>query len=180
MKCKYFLCSCLFLLLLMLTSISFGACNHTSLSSWRSDNSYHWKICNDCGEKVNKKSHSMKWKSLNSEKHYQKCSTCSRSTSSSAHSFSKATCTKPQTCKCGATKGSKLGHDKSSAWSSDSSRHYHVCSRCKGQFDSASHSSTWVYNSEKHYKQCSKCGYKSSVGNHNLGSDGVCTSKCRL
>ena len=62
---------------------------------------------------------------------------------SHTHKFSKATCTKPKTCKCGETEGKALGHDYKDGF----------CSRC----DEKDPSVTFTPIAEKFYKWTGKC-----------------------
>lgn len=172
----------------MFVSTANAACKHTSLSSWRSDNDSHWKLCNDCDEKVNKSSHSMKWQSISNEKHNQKCSVCARTTSSSKHSFSSATCTSAKKCKtCGQTNGKALGHNWKEvitkvATCSEKGKKYSYCTRCldktkETDVAKSDHvaSSKWTYESSYHYKLCTMCKQKisSTMESHNV-KNGVC------
>lgn len=98
----------------------------------------------------------------------------------------KQTCTKEgisrKRCKnCGTVlaefKLKKLGHSVSKTWSSDSSRHYKVCTRCKAQVNTSSHSEQWKYTSTQHYKACKVCKYRTSISSaHSFDSKGKC--KC--
>lgn len=67
------------------------------------------------------------------------------------HSYSNATCTKPATCSCGATKGTALGH----SWKGATCKIAKTCNRC-GQTEGSklNHS----YKNEK----CTMCGEKSA------------------
>ena len=67
------------------------------------------------------------------------------------HTYSKATCTKPATCSCGATTGSALGH----TWKSANCKTPKTCSICgKTEGLKADH----TYKNEK----CTMCGEKSA------------------
>ncbi len=77
--------------------------------------------------------------------------TSSKPTTTHTHSYSKATCTKPATCSCGATTGSTLGH----TWKSASCKKPKTCSTCGAtEGVKANHS----YKNEK----CTLCGEKSA------------------
>ena len=73
------------------------------------------------------------------------------SSSVHTHSYSNATCTKPATCSCGATKGTALGH----SWKGATCKIAKTCNRC-GQIEGSklNHS----YKNEK----CTMCGEKSA------------------
>lgn len=73
------------------------------------------------------------------------------SSSVHTHSYSNATCTKPATCSCGATKGTALGH----SWKGATCKIAKTCNRC-GQTEGSklNHS----YKNEK----CTMCGEKSA------------------
>ena len=110
------------------------------------------------------------------------------------HSFGAWTNTKEPTCTvngakkriCSRCKAEQVdviapfGHKESSKWSSESSYHYKICTVCKQKITStmSSHTSAWKYDLTQHYMECNVCAYKSSVGNHNLGSDGKCKNGC--
>lgn len=77
--------------------------------------------------------------------------TSSKPTTTHTHSYSKATCTKPATCSCGATSGSALGH----SWKNASCKTPKTCSTCGvTEGVKANHS----YKNEK----CTLCGEKSA------------------
>ena len=86
------------------------------------------------------------------------------------HSFKAATCTAPKTCSCGATEGSKLGHN----WSAATCTTAKKCSVC-GATDGSAKGHSWSAATCKTPKTCSICGVTSgSKSGHNY-SNGKCT-----
>ena len=70
-----------------------------------------------------------------------------------SHSYSAATCTDPQKCACGATTGTALGHD----WSTASCDEHAKCSRC-GKTDGKPLGHDWSAASCDEPAKCSRCG----------------------
>ena len=87
------------------------------------------------------------------------------------HSGGTATCTAKAICSmCSNPYGSTKAHSYSSAWKSDETNHWHICTTCNTQKDAlAKHSFSWVVDKPatedatglKHEK-CATCGYKRS------------------
>ena len=137
------------------------------------------KRCRDCGrtENIPAKGHnwSSSWTSDGSN-HWHKCTRCSAINGKAAHNWTTtkaATCTADGSKKCstcGSTATiSKLGHNWSTAWTSDNSKHWHKCTRCSATKDSASH--TWTYsniNAQTHDKKCNICGKTITKEAHNF------------
>ena len=118
--------------------------NHTALSGWASDETGHWKTCNDCGAIIEK----------------------------AAHSGGAATCAEAKRCEvCGEPYGelNPSNHTALSGWASDETHHWKDCADCNATgIDNAAHTfDEWIIDKEatvteaglKH-RTCSVCHYK--------------------
>jgi len=57
-----------------------------------------------------------------------------------------------------------LGHDYSSSWTTDTSDHWHKCTRCSSISSKGSHTSSgWKTSGTQHWKECTTCGYITSA-----------------
>ena len=121
--------------------------NHTHLSDWTSNETGHWKTCNDCGAIIEK----------------------------TAHSGGAATCTEAKKCEvCGQSYGEldPSNHTHLSDWASDETDHWKDCADCKAaDINKASHTyGDWIIDKEptateaglKH-RTCSVCHYKETA-----------------
>ena len=105
--------------------------NHTDLSDWTSDETGHWKTCNDCGAIIEK----------------------------AAHSGGAATCTEAKKCEiCGQSYGEldPNNHTHLSGWTSDETHHWKTCSACNTDIEKSAHSGGTATCTAK--KKCSICG----------------------
>ena len=118
--------------------------NHTHLSDWTSNETGHWKTCNDCGAIIEK----------------------------AAHSGGTATCTVKEVCTvCNQSYG-KLdanNHTSLSGWTSDETGHWKVCADCKAaDIDKSAHTyGDWIIDKEatateagSRHKVCTICNYE--------------------
>ena len=121
--------------------------NHTHLSDWTSNETGHWKTCNDCGAIIEK----------------------------TAHTGGAATCTEAKKCEvCGQSYGEldPSNHTHLSDWASDETDHWKDCADCKAaDINKASHTyGDWIIDKEptateaglKH-RTCSVCHYKETA-----------------
>ena len=82
------------------------------------------------------------------------------------HSYKAATCTAPKTCSCGATEGSKLGHN----WSAATCTTAKKCSVC-GATDGSAKGHSWSAATCTTPKKCASCGAtEGGVTDHNWKS----------
>ena len=156
---------------------------HTALSDWASDETGHWKTCNDCGAIIEK----------------------------AAHSGGTATCTAKKKCSiCGQTYGEldANNHTALSDWASDETHHWKTCSACNtdiektahtggtatctakmvctvcgepyGGFDTSNHTalSGWASDETHHWKTCSACNTDIEKYAHS-GGTATCTEAKR-
>ncbi len=201
---------------------------HSFESTWISDAGSHWHKCAYCNEisgiaahtgengkcsvcganydTQTKHDYDSTWYS-NAESHWHKCRDCGAISDTAAHSGGKATCTARAKCSvCGAEYGSLAQHSYSTAWSTDSSSHWHECSICGEAADTAAHSggkatctekakcstcgkeygslaehsygTAWYSDGSSHWRQCSSCGEKSDSSSHS-GGTATCTAKAK-
>ena len=124
----------------------FDASNHTALSDWASDETGHWKTCNDCGAIIEK----------------------------AAHSGGTATCTAKKKCEvCGQSYGepSPSNHAHLSDWASNETHHWKTCSACSTDIEKTAHTySEWqitqkatATESGTKCRECSVCHYKETA-----------------
>ena len=130
---------------------------HTALSDWASDETGHWKTCNDCGAIIEK----------------------------AAHSGGTATCTAKKKCSiCGQTYGEldANNHTALSDWASDETHHWKDCADCKAaDINKASHTyGDWIIDKEatateagSRHKVCTICNYETQT--ETIPSTGPCT-----
>ena len=136
--------------------------NHTALSDWTSDETGHWKTCNNCGAIIEKAAHTggaatctakkkcticgelygelnpsnhtalSDWK-FDETGHWKTCSACNTDIEKTAHSGGTATCSTKKKCK--------------------------VCGQSYGKLDANNHTSLsgWTSNETHHWKTCSAC-----------------------
>ena len=105
--------------------------NHTHLSDWASNETHHWKTCNDCGAIIEE----------------------------AAHSGGTATCTEAKKCEvCGEPYGelNPSNHTALSGWKFDESDHWKTCSACNTDIEKATHSGGAATCTAK--KKCTICG----------------------
>ena len=135
---------------------------HTALSDWASDETGHWKTCNDCGAIIEKAAHSggaatcaeakrceicgepygeldtnihtaiSDWKFDESD-HWKTCNDCGAIIEKVAHSGGAATCTKAKKCE--------------------------VCGQSYSEPDPSNHTalSGWIFDETGHWKVCADC-----------------------
>lgn len=114
--------------------------------SWQSDSSDHWKQCDTCGY-------------IGSGRAVHTWTTTSNPTCTAAGSRRCTTCGRTETI-------SALGHSWNSAWTTNGSNHWHVCTRCNATKDNAAHSWTTTKNAtctDAGTKKCTICGYTTSI-----------------
>ena len=120
--------------------------NHTDLSGWASDETGHWKTCNDCGAIIEK----------------------------AAHSGGAATCTEAKKCEiCNQSYGepSPSNHTHLSDWKFDETGHWKTCNDCKTDIEKTAHTySEWqitqkatVAEAGAKCRECSVCHYKETA-----------------
>ncbi len=121
--------------------------NHTHLSGWTSNETGHWKTCNDCGAIIEK----------------------------AAHSGGAATCTEAKKCEvCGEPYGGldTSNHTHLSDWTSDETHHWKDCADCNTTgIDNAAHTfGEWIIDKEatateagSRHKVCTICNYETQT-----------------
>ena len=120
--------------------------NHTALSGWASDETGHWKTCNDCGAIIEK----------------------------TAHSGGTATCTEAKKCEvCGQSYGEldANNHTALSGWASDETHHWKTCSACNTDIEKTAHTyGDWIIDKEptateagSRHKVCTICNYETQT-----------------
>ena len=154
---------------------------HTALSDWASDETGHWKTCNDCGAIIEKAAHSggaatcaeakrceicgepygeldtnihtalSDWKFDESD-HWKTCNDCGTIIEKAAHSGGAATCTAKEVCT--------------------------VCNQSYGELDPSNHThlSDWKFDETGHWKTCNDCGAIIEKAAH-TGGTATCTVK---
>ena len=117
--------------------------NFSSTFNGYNDNN-HWKKCSRCSATTGSTAHSKSWVTTDGTNHWQKCSSCGWTSSKSAHSYTYTT-TKEPTC---TVAGSKKG----------------VCNTCGKTITESipalghNYSSTYNgYDDNNHWKKCSRC-----------------------
>ncbi len=101
------------------------ATDHNYATTWSRDDEYHYYACPNVGCETPKKD-------------------------VTRHEFGDPTCIEPATCVCGATTGTTLNHEPDTAWSKDSTGHWHACKKTPG------------------------CTHKDSFDTHEYGGDDTC------
>ena len=120
--------------------------NHTDLSDWASDETGHWKTCNNCGAIIEK----------------------------AAHTGGAATCTAKKKCTiCGQSYGEldPSNHTALSGWASDETHHWKTCSACNTDIEKSAHTfDDWIIDKEAtateagaKCRECSVCHYKETA-----------------
>ena len=120
--------------------------NHAHLSGWTSDETGHWKTCNDCGAIIEK----------------------------AAHTGGTATCTAKKKCEvCGEPYGELDTniHTALSGWTSDETGHWKTCNDCDAIIEKAAHTySEWQITQKAtaaeagaKCRECSVCHYKETA-----------------
>ena len=155
--------------------------NHTALSGWASDETGHWKTCNDCGAITEKAAHSggtatctakkkceicnqsygelnpsnhtdlSDWTSDETD-HWKTCSACNTDIEKSAHTGGAATCTEAKKCE--------------------------VCGQSYGELNPSNHThlSGWIFDETGHWKTCNDCGAIIEEAAHSGGA-ATCNAK---
>ena len=124
----------------------FDTNNHTHLSDWASDETGHWKTCNDCGAIIEKV----------------------------AHSGGAATCNAKKKCEvCGEPYGGldTSNHTALSDWIFDETGHWKTCSACSTDIEKTAHTySEWQITQKAtateagaKCRECSVCHYKETA-----------------
>ena len=130
--------------------------NHTALSDWASDETHHWKTCNDCGAIIEK----------------------------AAHSGGTATCTAKKKCEvCGQSysEPDPNNHTHLSGWASDETHHWKTCSACNTDIEKSAHTyGDWIIDKEatateagSRHKVCTICNYETQT--ETIPATGPCT-----
>ena len=122
------------------------SCLHTNVGDWvTTDETNHWKVCGDCGEKVEEAPHSYGAWQNDSDGHWKQC-TCGKKSEEGTHSYG--------------------------AWQNDADGHWMQCT-CGKKSEEGTHSyGAWQNDADGHWKQCT-CGKKSEEGNHSY-DNGEC------
>ena len=123
--------------------------NHTALSGWASDETGHWKTCNDCGAIIEKAAHSGGAATCNAKK---KCEICNQSYGELDPS----------------------NHTALSGWASDETHHWKTCSACNTDIEKTAHSGGAATCTEA--KRCEVCDQsygEPSPSNHTALSDWI-------
>ena len=130
---------------------------HTALSGWTSDETGHWKTCNDCDAIIEK----------------------------AAHSGGTATCAEAKRCEiCGQSYGEldPSNHTALSGWASDETDHWKDCADCnRTGIDNAAHTlGEWIIDKEptaieadSRHKVCTICNYETQT--ETIPATGPCT-----
>ena len=132
-----------------------AANGHKYSAEWSKDETNHWHVCTVCGDKKDQAAH--EW----NEGVVTKQPTC---TEEGVMTY---------TCECGATRTEAIaasGHTPETAWTTDETAHWHVCSVC-GAIDEDSKSAhtygEWVTEEEPtateeglKVQTCSVCGHR--------------------
>ena len=119
---------------------------HTALSDWASDETGHWKTCNDCGAIIEK----------------------------AAHSGGTTTCSAKKKCTiCGELYGEldPSNHTALSGWTSNETHHWKTCSACSTDIEKAAHTfGEWIIDKEatateagSRHKLCTICNYETQT-----------------
>ena len=120
--------------------------HHTALSDWKSDETGHWKTCEDCGAIIEK----------------------------AAHIGGAATCTAKKKCTiCGEPYGEldPSNHTALSGWASNETHHWKTCNDCNTDIEKAAHTySEWQITQKAtaaeagtKCRECSVCHYKETA-----------------
>lgn len=129
---------------------------HTYREVWKSGESRHWYECEECGGQCEAEYHNWgKWEVVEEP-------TC---TNTGIKKRVCKDCDKEDTLEI-----AKLGHTITEAWSSNGSKHYHICSVCNGKVDIAAHAyGEWTTVKEaevntdgSQVSTCKECGYRGS------------------
>ncbi len=168
----------------MLSLSACGAPKHTHKYSedWESDETYHWHVCESCGEKINKEEHvydnahdtvcnicgrsgrtpihtwSTEW-SKDAETHWHACTGCEEKQDEAAHVYDNDHDDKCNECGYDRSLGD---HAASSSWAHNETHHWHPCEHdgCELKYDEAEHSFD-----DDHDSTC-ECGYVRDLGDH--------------
>ena len=176
---------------------------HTALSGWTSDETGHWKTCNDCGAIIEKVAHSGGTTTCSAKKkcsicgepygeldpsnhtalsdwasdetgHWKTCNDCGAIIEKAAHSGGTATCTEAKKCEvCGEPYGGldTSNHTALSGWVSDETHHWKTCSACNTDIEKSAHTfDDWIIDKEAtateagaKCRECSVCHYKETA-----------------
>ena len=188
--------------------------HHTALSDWKSDETGHWKTCEDCGAIIKKAAHSggtatcteakkcevcgesygeldaghhtalSDWKS-DETGHWKTCEDCGAIIEKVAHSGGAATCNAKKKCEvCGEPYGEldTSNHTALSDWKFDETHHWKVCAGCNTTgIDNAAHTyGGWIIDKEatatetgSRHKVCTICNYETQT--ETIPATGPCT-----
>ncbi len=188
--------------------------HHTALSDWKSDETGHWKTCEDCGAIIEKVAHSggtatctvkkvctvcgesygeldaghhtalSNWKS-DETGHWKTCEDCGAIIEKVAHSGGAATCNAKKKCEvCGEPYGEldTSNHTALSDWKFDETHHWKVCAGCNTTgIDNAAHTyGGWIIDKEatatetgSRHKVCTICNYETQT--ETIPATGPCT-----
>ena len=155
--------------------------NHTHLSDWTSNETGHWKTCNDCGTIIEKTAHSGGAATCTEAKkcevcgqsysapdpnnhthlsdwifdetgHWKTCNDCGAIIEKTAHTGGAATCTAKKKCE--------------------------ICNQSYGELDTNIHTdlSDWKFDKTGHWKTCNDCGAIIEEAAHSGGA-ATCNAK---
>ena len=187
--------------------------HHTALSDWKSDETGHWKTCEDCGAIIEKVAHSGGTATCTAKKkcevcgqsygeldpsnhtalsgwasdetgHWKTCNDCGAIIEKTAHSGGTATCTEAKKCEvCGQSYGEldANNHTALSGWASDETHHWKTCSACNTDIEKSAHTlGEWVIDKEatateagSRHKVCTICNYETPT--ETIPATGPCT-----
>ena len=155
---------------------------HTALSDWASDETGHWKTCNDCGAIIEKAAHSGGTATCFAKK---VCTVCNQSygeldpnnhTSLSDWKFDETGHWK--TCKDCNTDIEKTSHTGGTATCTEAKR-CEVCGEPYGEPSPSNHThlSDWKFDETGHWKTCNDCGAIIEEAAHSGGTTTCSTKK---
>ena len=188
--------------------------NHAHLSGWTSDETGHWKTCNDCGAIIEKAAHTGGTATCTAKKkcevcgepygeldtnihtalsgwtsdetgHWKTCNDCDAIIEKAAHSGGTATCAEAKRCEiCGQSYGEldPSNHTALSGWASDETDHWKDCADCnRTGIDNAAHTlGEWIIDKEptaieadSRHKVCTICNYETQT--ETIPATGPCT-----
>ena len=115
---------------------------HLSEGGLRSDDSGHWKVCDDCGAVYESESHSLSCVDNGDGSHNEACGICGYVASTASHS-------------------------STAGWAWSTSGHWKVCDGCGAEFDRDTHRIDYADNGNgTHSRMCDVCGYVEETATH--------------
>ena len=115
---------------------------HLSEDGLQSDDSGHWKVCDDCGAVYESESHSLSCVDNGDGSHNEACNICGYVASTASHS-------------------------STAGWAWSASGHWKVCDGCGAEFDGDTHRIDYADNGNgTHSRMCDVCGYVEETATH--------------